>query len=292
MDIGFVILHYKTINDTESCVDSIRKKCVGINYAIIIVDNASPDNTYNDLQKLYNNSSDVVLIHNEKNEGFAKGNNVGIRYLRDKFDPDYICVMNSDIVLLDNNLLQHLEYAYKKYTFSVLGPLVFQPNGICKSNPLKVNVDLKEIRRCRKELIWERRFLRMNIYIVWKLFSKIKHKKSFDSNNYGYPLFLKVSEDVVLHGCCMFFSKKYFEKFPGFDERTFLYYEEDILYTHCKNNSLTMLYYPYISVLHNQGGSTNTDKNEKRKMLFVTDQCMKSLNVLEIIYNDYQNNKN
>lgn len=39
------------------------------------------------------------VIASEKNLGFARGNNLGIRYARSHFEPDFIVAANSDIIL-------------------------------------------------------------------------------------------------------------------------------------------------------------------------------------------------
>ena len=49
IDIVFVVLHYLTIDDTIECVNSIKEKCKKGNFRIVIVDNASPNNSKNEL---------------------------------------------------------------------------------------------------------------------------------------------------------------------------------------------------------------------------------------------------
>ena len=72
----YLILHYNVIDETVKSVDSIKNNASG-NYKIIIVDNASPNGTAKDLRELYGSDKDIVLLFNDENLGFAKGNNVG-----------------------------------------------------------------------------------------------------------------------------------------------------------------------------------------------------------------------
>jgi GT2 family glycosyltransferase len=49
----------------------------------------------------------IVLIKNEKNYGFAEGNNIGIRFALTKFNPGYILLLNNDTVV-EKHFLDHL----------------------------------------------------------------------------------------------------------------------------------------------------------------------------------------
>ena len=57
IDIVFVVLHYLTIDDTIECVNSIKEKCKKGNFRIVIVDNASPNNSKNELKEVYENDN-------------------------------------------------------------------------------------------------------------------------------------------------------------------------------------------------------------------------------------------
>ena len=58
--IGFCILHYLVKDVTINCVNSIMEKCKGENYAIVVVDNASNNNSGKELQKLYKSNNKVI----------------------------------------------------------------------------------------------------------------------------------------------------------------------------------------------------------------------------------------
>ena len=72
MDIVFVVLHYGAIEETNKCIESIRKKIDTEYYRIIIIDNCSPDNSYTRLVEQYGEDTDIVLIRNAENLGFAR----------------------------------------------------------------------------------------------------------------------------------------------------------------------------------------------------------------------------
>ncbi|EMF0409107.1 glycosyltransferase, partial [Enterococcus faecium] len=72
--IGFEVLHYETINETIQCVESILSNV--INPVIVVVDNASSNNSGNELIEKFKSYDNVFVLINEKNLGFAKGNNI------------------------------------------------------------------------------------------------------------------------------------------------------------------------------------------------------------------------
>ena len=90
IDISVIILSYNTCDVTLQCLASLSKTTWGqIKKEIIVVDNASNDETVDDIRKKF---PDVHVIQNNKNIGFAAGNNVGIRQAKGK----YILLLNSD----------------------------------------------------------------------------------------------------------------------------------------------------------------------------------------------------
>ena len=68
---AFVILHYRAIDTTRSCVKSIR--ALAGDKHIVIVDNASPDGTGKQLAEEFAASPDVTVLLHGKNDGFARG---------------------------------------------------------------------------------------------------------------------------------------------------------------------------------------------------------------------------
>ena len=89
-DVSIIILTYDTQKLTLSCLQSITKTTWGkVTKEIIVVDNASNDTTVESIQRDYPH---ITLVKNQKNLGFAAGNNVGIKKAKGK----YILLLNSD----------------------------------------------------------------------------------------------------------------------------------------------------------------------------------------------------
>ncbi|MBI5144186.1 MAG: glycosyltransferase family 2 protein [Candidatus Omnitrophica bacterium] len=81
---------------TKDCIDSIFKNTDN-SYRLIIIDNASDDETsvYLDSLKDKNGNPPVLVVRNEKNEGFIKAVNKGIGLS----DAPYICILNNDTLV-------------------------------------------------------------------------------------------------------------------------------------------------------------------------------------------------
>ena len=102
--VGVAILTYNSGNHIKRCLSSLTKNTYP-NYHIVIIDNASSDNTVFLIRRFFPH---IKVICNEHNLGYAKGNNLGIRYLMEKLHCDYILLLNSDTVVADSIISQLL----------------------------------------------------------------------------------------------------------------------------------------------------------------------------------------
>lgn len=78
--VGIVIVNYQSFDDTVRCVAALNL----LEYPrlqICIVDNNSPDDSGYHLRRHFA-ESEVEVIINASNEGFAAANNLGMRYLQ------------------------------------------------------------------------------------------------------------------------------------------------------------------------------------------------------------------
>ena len=94
IDVSVIIVNYNTLELTKQCVESLKAKTKGIQYEIIIVDNASNDGS----QEYFRNDESIIYIYNKENLGFGRANNIGYRHSSGK----YIFLLNSDTILENN----------------------------------------------------------------------------------------------------------------------------------------------------------------------------------------------
>ncbi|RBP34667.1 hypothetical protein DFR65_101564 [Oceanihabitans sediminis] len=111
--LSIIIINYNGERFLKDCIESIKKTCQGISYEIIIVDNASQDNSIQVLEKEF--ATDITLIKSKDNLGFAKGNNLGVS----KSNGEFILLLNNDTIL--RHSLQPAIEAFKTNNVGIVG---------------------------------------------------------------------------------------------------------------------------------------------------------------------------
>lgn len=102
MELSIIIVNYNTKEITKACLDSLAKWREGVDWEIIMVDNGSTDGSIEMLKKY----PGIKLILNNKNLGFAKANNKGIKIVKGK----YILLLNSDTEIRPDSIQTMLRF--------------------------------------------------------------------------------------------------------------------------------------------------------------------------------------
>lgn len=287
MKFSIVILHYQTAIDTEECVNSIRKypEFNQGNIEIIIVDNGSPNGSGIKLKKKYSNSSKIHILLLKKNIGFAKGNNVGIEYVRRNLDNDMIILSNSDITFTQKNFFEKIEEIYNKTNFALLGPDIRKivGNEIDYQNPkmIDVNIDSQFLKRemIKLRLITNRSIIRFYLAMI-PPFGFLKEKLSKRHIRKHVPD-SKIDSKIMLYGAFLIFSQKYLEVFPnGLFDQTFMYGEEHAITYQIQSRKLVQIYTNELFVNHIEGSSTLSNRTQIERTKFMRDNALKSLQQL------------
>jgi GT2 family glycosyltransferase len=117
--VGVIILNWNGKKDTDECLDSL-KSITYPNYEIILVDNGSTDGSVEYLKKLH---PEIEIIENQKNLGFAEGNNVGIiKAIENK--ADYVLLLNNDTVVSPDFLTTMIDVAESNDKYGIVGPKI------------------------------------------------------------------------------------------------------------------------------------------------------------------------
>lgn len=291
--IVFVLLHYNTIADTKKIVKQIMKLPEFSNgeIQIIIVDNASPNQTGYDLKRLYKDFDGVDVLLSEKNMGFAKGNNLGIQKGLSDYECEFIIVSNTDIEIISDNFITSIDREYERSNFSILGPDIIKPvqNILIHQNPIKLNqkITLKFIKSEKHRIIYTE--LRVNFILrIKRILEIIGLKKKKNITQPSIPNNQYYQGDLILHGSFLIFHRTFFESFPdGFYKKTFMYGEEHILSYMVQSKGLRMVYNPTIKVVHHEGKATLSEKNQIQRNTFLRKEATKSFNqLIELIKNN------
>lgn len=194
-EIAIILLNYNNVNDTLECVKSIEKNYTG-ECTIVVVDNKSTDNSK---QVLKENESRYKLILNEVNNGFAHGNNIGIKWaLSQGFR--YIMLLNNDTLVTEQSIEKMISVIKKRKNVGVVSPrIMYYPN---------------------KENIWFD-----GGRIDW--FKFIAIHKNMNKNIRSIEK-TKENEELVdfITGCCMLLRREVIDLIGFIPEEYFMYYED------------------------------------------------------------------
>ena len=233
--VAFVVLNYNDYAITSDYIKRINHYSV-INH-IVIVDNFSTDGSFEKLQPLVSDKVDVIKTF--ANEGYARGNNYGIRYAIDKYNPDIIAISNPDIEITEHfveSMVNELENSDDRT--GLISGIEYHDGDMEATSAWR----LPNFIFCNLE--------QLNVFP--RLFKGLQLKYSGDElrTKDRYPV------DVV-PGCLFFVKTKVFSEVGLFDEDTFLYYEENILARKLKKKGYQNYIYSKYSYIHKESVSIN-----------------------------------
>lgn len=229
--VSIVILNYFNYQETFRCVKSIQQT-LNVQYPIIIVENGSKNDSYVRLRERYQDDEQVNIVRAKENLGFARGNNLGIRYARKTYQSDYILLLNSDTLMTDPLYVEKL-VAQSTEQDGVVEANVWDRKGIF-AQPSR-------FRPSRKSAL----FLLLHAFCkYYHIYFPIKCSDK------------KCEEYLCQVGCAIMLTPTYFQFYDGLYSKTFLYGEEQILLILLKRARLTLRFVDDTYLIHNEGGST------------------------------------
>lgn len=283
IDVGFVILHYLVEKETIECINTIIRNIDTNSYSIVVVDNNSNNGSYEKVRAKFCDNKNITFIHNDKNLGFAKGNNVGIEFLRRQFDVEFICCLNNDIELLEMSFYSKLKSAYESEHFAVAGPLILSGDGRYDSNPQRIGV-INTIEDIEKKISRYRTMIKLIDLHLYRFYQFLRRIKGTAKNSIKFDPPHR-ENDVQLSGACLIFSGLFFSCLNGFFDKTFLYKEEDILRYQLQKLGLKSLFMPEIVVYHAEDASTDAMiKKDLNKEKFTYLQYINSLEEMKVLF--------
>ena len=137
MTLSIVIANWNTRSLIEECLTSIFETTPadGLNYEIIVIDNASSDGSREYLRGL---EDKITLIENSVNLGYAKACNQGMKASSGK----YILLLGSDTIMLENTLKECVSFLDNNNEAGAVACRLLNPDGTVQ-NSLKKFPKLK-----------------------------------------------------------------------------------------------------------------------------------------------------
>jgi len=258
--VYIVIVNFNGWRDTVECLESVFRNCYS-NYAVIVCDNGSSDGSLQQIKQWANTfpikfmeftrteaerggfeediSSNLILVDNTSNLGFAGGNNVGLRYALARADFEYVWLLNNDTVIAAEALVNMVERIKESPRVGICGSTLLYYNAPEKVQALGGGYYCKWI-----GLPWHLGRLK-------KAGDKIDRKAVESWMNY-----------VV--GASMLVTKGFLQDIGLMCEDYFLYFEETDWAIRAKGRYF-LAYAPNSIVYHKIGASIGTSSNPQKK---------------------------
>lgn len=269
--VAIVVLNWNGWADTIQCIRSIHRLS-DADYDIILVDNHSSDNSIENIRRycegtsgagdpdniaihlfeLFEDEADwsepglssycrqdprrrMIFIKNHENYGYARGNNIGIRFALNTLRSDYILILNNDVIIEDREMLNKLLESAEN------------DSSIGAASPVLRSTDGEVQRACTRNLPGFLDFIFVYTFIGQRLFKENRIWKSHFNYDYSFD---RPAEFGVLGGSCILFRGQAIAEIGLFDENTFLYWEEYIIGCKLAGHGWKSILRPDAEIIH------------------------------------------
>jgi len=125
--VSVIIVNFNGLRFLNSCLKSVLSTDYA-NFEVIFIDNASTDGSVEFVKERFGRTFNLTIISNEKNLGFAEGNNVGIKIARG----NYIVFLNNDTEVTQSWLRELVKVMENDYKIGIgQSKLLFLVNRKC-----------------------------------------------------------------------------------------------------------------------------------------------------------------
>jgi N-acetylglucosaminyl-diphospho-decaprenol L-rhamnosyltransferase len=231
LDLSVIVVNYNTAHLLREMFDTLAAATQGISHEVIVVDNASRDDS---LSVLRSQHPGAHVIANAQNVGFGRANNQAIEHLRGR----HVLLLNTDAFMAPDALQRSLAHLAANPKVGVLGVKLLSRDGSlqpsCRYFPTPLNIFL-----LRTGLTRFLPFVRQIDDLTWD------HAGARDCDWVPGCFYLMPREVVTSTGL--------------FDPRFFLYYEEVDHCRRAKQAGWGVRYLGDTSTVHIGGESAKSD---------------------------------
>lgn len=235
MDVSIIIVNYNACQMIIDCINSIFKYTEGVSFEIIVIDNASTDNS----RKYFQNEKRIVYKYLSENVGFGRANNEGYKISKGK----YIFCLNPDTILINNAVKILSDYLDLNSRVGVCGGNLYQV-GMMPS---------LSYRRVFPSIFFEFSSLLMHIPEYFFFGKNSRH------NYTSKPL--PVS---YITGADLMIRKELIEQYGFYHPSFFMYYEDTELCFRLKKNGVNIVSVPQAKIFHLEGKTFNNLERKAR----------------------------
>ena len=231
IELTVLIVNYNTADLLGNCIGKLRESVKNISHEIIIIDNASTDES---VMLLKRDFSDCELIFNDKNVGFGRANNQCVPFIKGR----YVLLLNTDAFVSEETINKTIQYMDDNERCGILGVKLLGRDGelqpSCRYFPTPFNIFLQRTG-------------------LKKFFKEIQ---LVDDMAWGHDV---AKQCDWVPGCYYLIRREVVDTIGLFDPRYFLYYEE---VDHCfatKKAGWEVHYFSDTSVIHIGGESAKSE---------------------------------
>lgn len=245
------IVNYRVANFTIECLASLAEdRCEDVDLRVVVVDNASGDNSVNEIQAAIVENhweSWVSVIASERNGGYSFGNNLAIRRaVQSESPPAFFFVLNPDTLVQKGTVKTLVNFMQENPNVGIVGPSLEDRGGNAISIAFRFPSMISEFESA------------LQLGFVSKCLSKWVVAKRMGN---------QAKQVDWVPGGAMLIRREVFESVGLMDEDYFLFYEETDLCLQAKRMGWPCWYVPKARVVdfHGQSRKKTTAGKADRK---------------------------
>ena len=229
--VSVIIVNWNTRDLLRACLASLHQDPNIKHIEIVVVDNASDDDSVGMVRSEF---PKVSIIENKSNIGYARAANQALKITC----APYCLLMNSDILVLNGAIWRLLEFMECDPSIGITGGRVLNPDKSlqqsCLQYPSILNI-----------LLWGTGLSRV-----------FRHSRFFGREDMTWWKADQPCEVEAVKGCFFLIRKEAMNKVGLMDEDYFLYSEETDWCYRFKKSGYKVMFTPKAEVIHYDGAST------------------------------------
>lgn len=234
VDVSILIVTYQCHEEARECLASIYRNTSGVDYDVVLLDNASKDGTVDMVRSEFPQARLLAL---EENVGFAAGVNLAAA----EAEGEYLLLLNPDTVVHEGAVRNLVAFAERQPEHGLYGGRTLRPDGTVDPGSC-----------------WAQQTLWSLFCFATMLSTMFKGSRVFDPESLGGWRRDSVREVGLVTGCLLLMPRALWQRLRGFDPRFFMYGEDADLALRARQLGYRPAITPNAVVTHEVGVSSAT----------------------------------
>lgn len=237
----YVIINFNDFDNTNKLIDNI--KSYNIIDEILIIDNCSKDNSFEQLSKI--KLKNLTILQTKKNKGYGTAINFAAKYCENKYDDCNLIISNSDIeIKQEQDLKELVNNINADDKTAIIAPIINEHGKLSYGWRIPNIVEAIILNIPKLNRYYENKY--------------INYSENYINND--------IKEVEVVSGCFFIMKLSVLKEINYFDENLFLYYEENTISKKIEKLDKKIIVNKNIEVLHNHSQTIDKSFNEYNKL--------------------------